>query len=362
MVRNFMLILFVMIVTVFPIASATAEQIDCTPLDPRVSVSNEWTGKINATVNALFKIAKIGSGSGSANIEGRVKNEIQNLQKGIPISEQGQIKLRTLYLACGMIANAKDILTERKVELFKIMMHEKADRSNEKRTTQKKVQTISTKSKSVAPNNDEIKVTEPQNIQQNPQSNVSITSQEQTGGITAQTVTINNNAFPLKDQNWNEYYEELERQRSRNDGNALVTRTFWLTREPGATLSLGPCPGEKCFEFELKELKVSEGTLVQTIKIKGNCLGVKKTLTESTLTYELNNDFIIKGVARVMYSIVDNSLAVEMRLHRDSTFEMFGPQANIKFTVIDVLSDSLRIKLEVGPPDKTSLSPDFQRK
>lgn len=98
-------------------------QVDCAILDPRDSVSQSQTGKITASVDTLYKIAKAGG-----SIEGKTKKEIQNLQRGAPITEQGLVKLRTLYLFCDMVANAKDISTERKVQLYNVMMNIKEEK------------------------------------------------------------------------------------------------------------------------------------------------------------------------------------------------------------------------------------------
>lgn len=91
--------------------------IDCSPLDPRVSLSAEKEAKLSASVSSLYKIVKAGG-----SIQGKLKNEIQNLQKDTPVSEQGQVQLRVLYLFCGTVANAKDISTERKVKLYQEMI------------------------------------------------------------------------------------------------------------------------------------------------------------------------------------------------------------------------------------------------
>jgi hypothetical protein len=55
-------------------------------------------------------------------VEAKFQQEIQNLQEATPVSEQNLIRLRALYLFCGMVANARDISTERKVELYSSMM------------------------------------------------------------------------------------------------------------------------------------------------------------------------------------------------------------------------------------------------
>lgn len=92
-------------------------QVDCSVLDPRASVSKEREGKIIGSVDTLYRIAKAGG-----SMEGKVKEEIQNLQKGAPVDEKNLIKLRTVYLFCGMFANDKDLAPERKVALFNLMM------------------------------------------------------------------------------------------------------------------------------------------------------------------------------------------------------------------------------------------------
>ncbi len=111
------LILFMTLGIIWPAAFLMGQQIDCSPLDPRASISKEKEGKVQASVDTLYRIAKVGG-----SLEGKMKEEIQNLQIGSSVSEQGIIKLRTLYLFCGMVANARDISTEKKVELFKVMM------------------------------------------------------------------------------------------------------------------------------------------------------------------------------------------------------------------------------------------------
>jgi hypothetical protein len=89
-------------------------QVDCSPLDPRVSVSTEREGKINIALGTLYKVAKIDGG-----IEGKLKTEIRNLQQGTEtVSESLAVAARAIYLFCGMVANAKDLSTERKFQLF----------------------------------------------------------------------------------------------------------------------------------------------------------------------------------------------------------------------------------------------------
>lgn len=186
MFRGCVLTAFLVLGTVWPITSVMA-QVDCSQLDPRASVSKEMEGKVKLSVDTLYKIAKAGG-----SIEGRVKDEIYNLQKEVPVTEQGLIKLRTLYLFCGMVANAKDLSTERKVELFRVMMEVKTtDEPKPKPHTQKKEKPSPPSKPVPPPQGEKPGVTTPQNNpQQNPQT--SVTSHNQSGGITAQNVTIYN--------------------------------------------------------------------------------------------------------------------------------------------------------------------------
>ena len=116
MFRKVISTLFVMTLTVILCVSVMA-QVDCSLLDPRASVSIEKEGEVKASVDTLYKIAKAGG-----SVKGKAREEIQNLQKGTPVTEQGILARQTLYLYCGMVANASDISTERKVSLFKEMM------------------------------------------------------------------------------------------------------------------------------------------------------------------------------------------------------------------------------------------------
>lgn len=100
-------------------SSIAIAQVDCSPLDPRASISKEQEVKVNGAVDTLFKIAKA-----QGTVEGKLQEQIQNLQQGAPPNHQLLIRLRMLYLFCGMVANAKDLSTERKIQLFQEMKQE----------------------------------------------------------------------------------------------------------------------------------------------------------------------------------------------------------------------------------------------
>jgi hypothetical protein len=141
LLKSIIFTVLVMAAIVMPTTFVKAE-VDCSLLDPRSSVSTEKEGKISASVDTLYKIAKAGG-----SVEGRMKDEIHNLQKGASVTEKTLIELRTLYLFCGMVANAKDITTDRKVELFNLMM--KAQKKTPKRFEQKNKKKISVSNKGV---------------------------------------------------------------------------------------------------------------------------------------------------------------------------------------------------------------------
>ena len=60
----------------------------------------------------------------------------------------------------------------------------------------------------------------------------------------------------------------------------LVTRTFWLLREKGASISLGPCPSDQCFNIRLGELKQQDNILVQSFILTGEGFSFFRKVTE----------------------------------------------------------------------------------
>ena len=81
--------------------------------------------------------------------------------------------------------------------------------------------------------------------------------------------------------NWNDIESEIQE----NDEQSITTRTFQLLNEKGASISLGPCPGEKCLNFELGKLYEEDNNLFQTIKITGDQIGTDQIGTD--------HDFVI---------------------------------------------------------------------
>jgi hypothetical protein len=60
-------------------------------------------------------------------------------------------------------------------------------------------------------------------------------------------------------------FERLKAHDASFERDPLVARTFWLLREPGASIALGTCPGPECFQFTLGGLHTNGGSLIQQI-------------------------------------------------------------------------------------------------
>ena len=93
--------------------TVAAQTMDCSALDPRKSVSSQTEGKVAASATTLYKVAQAGGG-----IEGRIRSESTNLEIGAGASDKTIVKPRLIYLFCLTVANARDISSERRVDLF----------------------------------------------------------------------------------------------------------------------------------------------------------------------------------------------------------------------------------------------------
>jgi len=61
---------------------AWGESVDCSPLDPRVSISKDYGARASASAGTLFKLAKVSGEAGAKDRE-----VIQNLVQNAPASE-----------------------------------------------------------------------------------------------------------------------------------------------------------------------------------------------------------------------------------------------------------------------------------
>jgi hypothetical protein len=57
-------------------------------------------------------------------------------------------------------------------------------------------------------------------------------------------------------------FDKLKAHDASFERDPRVARTFWLLREPGASIALGTCPGPECFQFILGQLRTGGGVLI----------------------------------------------------------------------------------------------------
>ena len=111
-------------------------------------------------------------------------------------------------------------------------------------------------------------------------------------------------AQPRKKIEFTHIFDEIDQKK-----NIIITRTFWLLRDRGASISLGPCPSEKCFKIELGKLYQEDSLLFQKFIITGDGLSFfSKNVEEKigdkvqkSFIFGCDDDFIIKN-ARGMIS------------------------------------------------------------
>jgi len=92
-------------------AFSQSNQMDCAPLDPRISISKVTEAKVKASVGTVYKIAQAGG-----QVERRAKEEIQNLPTGTTGREQ--LEARWIYLFCEMLRTSKDMSQAQKSKAF----------------------------------------------------------------------------------------------------------------------------------------------------------------------------------------------------------------------------------------------------
>jgi len=153
---------------------------------------------------------------------------------------------------------------------------------------------------------------------------------------------------------WPEVLDQLKTVEEKTRGEAFMSRTFSLSREPGATITLGSCPSTQCMKFTLGSLIQVDSTWVQEILLEGDGFGVKKGPNTKYLV-AMDNAVRLKG-AGLSIPFGNGPLALMFELHKDSDFEMFTPHADLKFTVVDLSIESLRIRLDAKLPTGFSLN------
>jgi hypothetical protein len=78
-----------------------------------VTLTTQGEQKASGAADTLLKIAHV-----NANVTNETKKTIESLPAAAPADDPQALKTKALYLFCGMVANATDISTNRKSELF----------------------------------------------------------------------------------------------------------------------------------------------------------------------------------------------------------------------------------------------------
>jgi hypothetical protein len=177
------------------------------------------------------------------------------------------------------------------------------------------------------------------------------------GASTTQLVEIykhgyseGSNFVAQKTGTWPEAFGALASVSPKSQNEPIATRVFSLLREKGARIDLG-CPGEKCLSFELGDLITQRGELIQEIFLSGKGTGIM-TVPDGDLLFAIPYNVALRSVnAGLLYNYETKQTKIQMALHANSTFELFTTNAAITFTVSDIRADSLKIKLEIKPPD-----------
>ncbi|HEY8995534.1 MAG TPA: hypothetical protein VIM71_12770 [Lacunisphaera sp.] len=153
---------------------------------------------------------------------------------------------------------------------------------------------------------------------------------------------------------WSAALADLQLLEEKAKGDALMSRTFWLAREPGATISLGECPSDKCMTFKLGRLRLEDRQIIQEVILIGDGFGVKHR-PDTKYLVAVDNAIRVKGAA-LSLSLSGGPTVLEFGLQKGAEFEMFTPHADLKVSIVDLRTDSLRIRLDVKPPSGFSLN------
>lgn len=111
-VKHATLALVVLAASVF--SGAVSAQVDCSPLDPRAEVSKRKEAELQVSADTAFKIAKA-----SGTLRGAAESKILALPTTVSPTEQSLLHMRSIYIFCGMVANARDLTTTQKFNLYK---------------------------------------------------------------------------------------------------------------------------------------------------------------------------------------------------------------------------------------------------
>ena len=148
-----------------------------------------------------------------------------------------------------------------------------------------------------------------------------------------------------------EWPNALEDMRDCSSPGPCASSTFWLLREPGASFSVGPCPGPRCFEFQLADgpsRPDNESLLQQKFLLRGGGFGVKKGVNPSGGRF-WHNESRVTGQGGFQIIFLPDGYLVSMQLRRDARLNISAPGADISVSVLDASVDSLKLLVAVFP-------------
>ncbi|MFO1433563.1 MAG: hypothetical protein U1F76_26290 [Candidatus Competibacteraceae bacterium] len=103
---------YLLILLVCSAEVSAGQQMDCTPLDPRQTISASTSAKVEGSVDTLYKIVKAGG-----QVETNLKREAKNLGDNVVPSESTIAVQRLLYLLCEQMRTSTELSETRKLEI-----------------------------------------------------------------------------------------------------------------------------------------------------------------------------------------------------------------------------------------------------
>lgn len=165
---------------------------------------------------------------------------------------------------------------------------------------------------------------------------------------------------PAKTLQWPDAFNQI------NDAEGqqtLASRTFWLLRESGTTLTLGPCPGQQCINITLG--KMIDGLpqmlpwmkpnplpgIFQQVLVAGGGLGLR--ITQSPGFYSREGFVrmeIKKGVGHIQQTS-DGPYVATLRLDKGTEVAIQTELVVIDIIVKDSELNSLRLEILISNAD-----------
>ena len=163
--------------------------------------------------------------------------------------------------------------------------------------------------------------------------------------------------FPRPQEKF-EWPNALEDMRDCKSG-PCASRIVWILREAGASLTVGPCPSSKCFEFQLapgpsrpdNPLLRGRGRdyLWQKFLLRGGGFGVQRGVTPSGGWFIRNDSRVTGHGGGFQFIPLVDGYEVSMELRRDARLDISARGADISVSVLDASVDSLKLLVELFP-------------